>query len=110
MGGNTVRTACDEAPPYEAVIVTASFAATVLAETVNVAEVPADGMVTVARTVAAVELEDSVTAGPPAGGGCERATVPVTVPPLATEVAERVRPCTTGGEGCTTTAIAVAGT
>jgi hypothetical protein len=64
----------------------------VLAETVNVAEVTPAGTVTVLGTDATRnEPEVSATTAPPEGAGPERATVPVTVPPLTTEFADNVR-------------------
>ena len=46
---------------------------------------------TEAGTDAALELEESATTAPPEGAAEESVTVPVTVPPLATELPDRVR-------------------
>jgi hypothetical protein len=90
-GGATVRFACAELPSYEAVIVTDWLELTVPAEMVNVAEVAPAGTVTVAGTDASLEPEASATTAPPEGAAAESTTFPVTVPPLATELADRVR-------------------
>jgi hypothetical protein len=83
--------ACAELPSYEAVIVTVWLELTVPAEMVNVAELAPAGTVTVAGTDASLEPEESATTAPPEGAAAESTTLPVTVPPLATELAERVR-------------------
>ena len=89
-GGATVSLTCAELPSYEAVIVTVWLELTVPAETVNVAEVAPAGTVTVAGTDASPEPEESATIAPPEGAAVESTTLPVTVPPLATELADRV--------------------
>lgn len=90
-GGPTVRLACADLPPYEAVIVIVRFELTVPAETVNVAEVAPAGTVTEAGADAPLELEERATTAPPEGAAGESITVPVTVPPLATELGDKVR-------------------
>ena len=72
-------------------MVTVWLALTVPAETMNVAVVPPAGTVTVAGTDAVLELDESATTAPPEGATAERTTLPVTVPPLATEVGDKVR-------------------
>ena len=89
--GATVRLVCAEVPLYVAVIVTVWLEMTVPAEMVNVAEVVPAGTVTVTGTDAALELDDSETAAPPEGAGAESMTLPLTVPPLATEFEDSVR-------------------
>ena len=59
---------------------------TVLVETVNVALVAPAGTVTLAGTVAALELSDSETAAPPVGAAPLNVTVPVEVLPPTTLV------------------------
>jgi hypothetical protein len=74
------------------VIVTVWLELTVPALMANVAEVTPAGMVTVAGTDAALaELEESGTTAPPEGTVAESVTVPVTEPPLTTEIVDRYR-------------------
>src|SRR2546426_1222142 len=61
-------------------------AATALVVTVNVTLVAPTGTVTLAGTVAAELLLDSVTCAPPAGAGPFSVTVPVEFPPPVTVV------------------------
>lgn len=75
----TLNVACADPPPYDAVIVAGVAALTSPAVTVNVADVAPACTVTDDGTIAALELDDSVTTAPPAGAAELRVTVPVTV-------------------------------
>src|SRR3989441_4149002 len=75
--GFTVRVAGRGTPLQEAAMVDEVDAATALVVTVNVTLVAPTGTVTLAGTVAAELLLDSVTCAPPAGAGPPRGTVPV---------------------------------
>src|SRR3989442_12806020 len=72
----TMRVAVRGTPLYTAEMVTGVDAVTALVVTVNVALVAPAGTVTLAGTVAAELLLDSVTCAPPAAAGPPRGTVP----------------------------------
>src|SRR3989441_1673816 len=78
--GFTVRVAGRGTPLQEAVMVAEVDAATALVVTVNVTLVAPTGTVTLAGTVAAELLLDSVTCAPPSGAGPFSVTVPVELP------------------------------
>src|SRR2546425_12444589 len=73
-------------------------AVTALVVTVNVTLVAPTGTVTLAGTVAAELLLDSVTCAPPAGAGPFSVTVPVELPPPA--LAAGFAPGVTRRAGC----------
>ena len=84
-----MRTADLVTPEYDAAIVIRVVAGTFLVATVNVTEVVPAGIVTDAGTVAAFQVELSVTAAPPAGAGPLRVTVPRTAEPPVTDAGDR---------------------
>jgi hypothetical protein len=53
-----------------------------------------ESTVTVVGTDAALELEDSETSAPPEGADAVSVTVPITLPPLDTELAASITPWT----------------
>jgi hypothetical protein len=89
-------------PPHTAEIVAVVAAVTDVVVTVKVALVAPAGTVTLAGTVAAVELSESDTAAPPAGAAAVNVTVPVDeLPPTTlvglTDTAESVGPVVPDG-------------
>ena len=64
---------------------------TVPVETENATEVAPAGTVTVAGTDTMLELEEIVTTAPPKGAAADSSALPETVPPLATELDDKVR-------------------
>src|ERR1041385_897713 len=90
-GCTTVTSADCVRPPNEPEMRTETGKATVCPVTANVAVVAPAGTVTLAGTVATVASAlDSATAAPPAGGAAGAVTVPVTVFPPLTDVADSV--------------------
>lgn len=73
-------------------IVAATFADTLIVETVNVTEVAPAGTVTAAGTVASGEFEARVIVYPPIGAAPPRVTVPVELIPPTTLVGFNVSP------------------
>src|SRR5882672_12812841 len=96
-GGSTVSVAVRVAPPEDAERVTGVDAATAPVVTLNVALVAPAATVTLAGTVAAGLLLESVTCAPPADAGPFSVTVPVEEPPPVTLVGLTVSDETAGG-------------
>ena len=84
VGGFTVSVALRLIPPRAPVMLTAVAAVTAPVVTVKVALVAPAGTVTLAGTVAAVELSESDTTAPPDGAALVRVTAPCDVPPPVT--------------------------
>jgi len=100
-----VRMACCVTPFHVAEIVTEVAPALDLTVTVNVAVVAPAATVTLVGTVAANLLLLSVTVAPPGGAGPFSVTVPVDVPPGATDVGLRLKEL---GDGVLTVKVALA--
>ena len=99
-GGFTVSVAVRDTPPDEPVMLTKVADATVEVVIVKFALVVPAATVTLAGTLAAAEVSDSVTSIPPAGAAALRVTVPVAdLPPTTlvgfSDIADKVGP--TGG-------------
>jgi hypothetical protein len=90
VGGTSESVVVTEFPRYVAVIVAVCVELTALVVTVKVADVAPAGMLTIAGTVAAVELEDRETTAPPAGAAAVKSTVPWMDCAPDAEVAESV--------------------
>jgi hypothetical protein len=87
----TVTVVCADAPPYEAVIVTACVELTTPTETANVADTEPSATETVAGTDTASRFDESATTAPPGGAGADSTIVPDILFPLATELCDNVR-------------------
>ena len=87
--GFTASAAVRVTPPKTAEIVAVVCAVTAVVVTVKFALVVPAATVTLAGTLAAVELSESVTAAPPAGAAALNATVPVEALPPTTLVGLR---------------------
>jgi hypothetical protein len=95
-GFNVTDTPIDEVR-YEAVIFAAVVIVTTLVVTLNVAEVAPALIVTVAGTVAELELLANLMGNPADGAAEEILTVPESVVPPKAEVGETSSPLTVGG-------------
>jgi hypothetical protein len=107
--GLTLSEAFRTTPAYAAEIVAGVTAVTAAVPTVKLALVAPTATVTLACTVAALELLDNVTSAPPLGAGAVKTTLPADgVPPTTlpgfNDIADRVG--TTGG-GAVTVSISV---
>ena len=96
-GGRTLSAADLNPPAREAVIVTEVSNVTDDVAMVKVAEVAPAATVTLAGTVTAGWVSDSVMTAPPAGAGAPNVTVPVDALPAATDVGFKVKALGTSG-------------